>query len=317
MILEKAPPGKKFEKLILKLKKRYGEDSPKPFQTAWAIYNKSKKESVAAKGTDDSFSASGLWDQLLAEKTNQKQKEMKLSDFLFESEEEDPSIKETKSFQDIVENMSLKEIYEYATANFKKLGEGEGRIVFDLDNGKVVKIARDRTGINQNKNEYLTYEALSSNDIEDIVPEVHWSDHKYRYLVSEFAAPISESEFGSKTGIPWELYEYELEDLRRAYERNLFDPDQDNTLNLSDLSSGESFSSRDEYEEWRTNEDGNLVTNEEDNIKEVTDFEKKILNAMSHGDLLIGDLLRIDQYGLTNDGRVVLLDTGFTWRTKQ
>lgn len=180
-----------------------------------------------------------------------------------------------------------------------------------------MKIARDRTGINQNKNEYLTYEALSSNDFEDIVPEVHWGDHKYRYLVSEFAAPISESEFGSKTGIPWELYEYELEDLRRAYERNLFDPDQDNTLNLSDLSSGESFSSRDEYEEWRTDEDGNLVTNEEDDIKEVTDFEKKILNAMSHGDLLIGDLLRIDQYGLTNDGRVVLLDTGFTWRTKQ
>lgn len=316
MLLEKAPPGKKYEKLILRLKKRYGEDSPKPFQTAWAIYNKSQKEGVGTRGARHSFSASGMWDQLLAEKLNQKQNEIKLKYFLFESDDEDSLAEEIKPFQDIVENMSLKEIYEYTVANFKKLGEGEGRIVFDLGNNKVVKIARDRTGINQNKNEYLTYEALSSNDLEDIVPEVYWSDHKYRYLISEFAMPISESDFGSKTGISWEMFEYELEDLHRAYERNLFDPEQDNTINLSDLSSGESFSSRDEYEEWRTDEDGTLITNEEDNIKEVTEFEKKILYAMSHGDLLIGDLLRIDQYGLTNDGRVVLVDTGFTVRTK-
>jgi len=41
VMTEKAPPG--LEDMVLALKKKYGEDSPRPFQIAWARYNKKHK----------------------------------------------------------------------------------------------------------------------------------------------------------------------------------------------------------------------------------------------------------------------------------
>lgn len=41
-IMEKAPPG--MEDVVLSLKKKYGENSPKPFAIAWAKYNKANKK---------------------------------------------------------------------------------------------------------------------------------------------------------------------------------------------------------------------------------------------------------------------------------
>jgi len=164
MLFEVAPPGKKYEKLVLKLKKKYGENSEKPFALAWAIYNKRNKPRHADESVGDKYGITGMQDQLLAEKKNSKQNEFKLKELLFESssdiEEKEDQIEEGNSFQDIVESMSLKEIFQYASANFKKLGEGEGRAVFDIGNNKVVKIAKDKSGIAQNKNESLTYDVL-------------------------------------------------------------------------------------------------------------------------------------------------------------
>lgn len=40
VMTEKAPPG--LEDMVLSLKKKFGEDSPRPFQIAWAHYNKTK-----------------------------------------------------------------------------------------------------------------------------------------------------------------------------------------------------------------------------------------------------------------------------------
>lgn len=42
LMTEKAPPG--YEDMVLGLKKKYGEDSPRPFQIAWSAYNKKHKQ---------------------------------------------------------------------------------------------------------------------------------------------------------------------------------------------------------------------------------------------------------------------------------
>lgn len=42
LFLEVAPPG--LEDLVLKLKKKYGKDSPIPYKIAWSVYNKKKKK---------------------------------------------------------------------------------------------------------------------------------------------------------------------------------------------------------------------------------------------------------------------------------
>lgn len=51
-LMEKAPPG--MEDVVLALKKKFGEDSPRPFQIAWSQYNekhgKKKKKSVNEAG---------------------------------------------------------------------------------------------------------------------------------------------------------------------------------------------------------------------------------------------------------------------------
>lgn len=40
ILFEKAPPGEKYEKMIIKLKKQYPDDDSVPFAIAWAAYNK-------------------------------------------------------------------------------------------------------------------------------------------------------------------------------------------------------------------------------------------------------------------------------------
>lgn len=258
-------------------------------------------------------------DQLLAEKSFSKQNETKLKKLLFETDledEENNGSNVVENFQTAVEDFDLKGIFQYAIKNYTKLGEGEGRIVFDLGDGKVVKIAKDRSGISQNKNESLTYDVLVSNGEEEILPEIFWTDFKYRFLIVEMVKQISESEFGAKAGISWSEYEYDLETLYKAYKAHIFDPNEDDSYNVTDLESGNRFSSRYQYEEWRTNEDGSLITDEDDDIRTVTPFEKKMINVISQGDLLLGDLLSLDHYGLTADGRLVLLDSGFTFQTR-
>lgn len=47
----KAPPGKKYEDLVLKLKKQYPGEPEKAFATAWSIYNKEHKKAGFVKET--------------------------------------------------------------------------------------------------------------------------------------------------------------------------------------------------------------------------------------------------------------------------
>lgn len=77
-LLEKAPPGKKYEKLVLNLKKKYGETSERPFAIAWSIYNKNKKHKHEVAGQQASvLGLTGVQDQLLAEEKKEKRIEIK------------------------------------------------------------------------------------------------------------------------------------------------------------------------------------------------------------------------------------------------
>ncbi len=44
LLKEVAPPGEKYEKMILGLKKKFGEKSPIPFKIAWKKYREEKKK---------------------------------------------------------------------------------------------------------------------------------------------------------------------------------------------------------------------------------------------------------------------------------
>jgi hypothetical protein len=319
ILCEKAPPGKKYEDMVLRLKKQYGENSSSPFAIAWAKYNQDKKKKKKKKtNTDEAVAGfmvkeeqeSGLnatWDQLLVE---------------VDSEEEEQNATPSFDMHDFIEQLNLlktqKERLSLAMRQLEKLGEGEGRVVFKLDDGNVLKLAKDKFGLAQNRNEALTYEGLESNDIEDIVTQIYSNGPGYSFLVSEYARPATDGDFVSKTGMNFDYFSTELEEVYRAYKARIFDPSQDTSYSKTDLEQEGSFSSRSEYENWRTDEDGNIIETEGEEIVEVPEFIIKMIDVVSFGDLLIGDLMAIEHYGVTNDGRLVLIDSGLsshsTWQ---
>jgi hypothetical protein len=71
--------------------------------------------------------------------------------------------------------------------NYTSLGSGSGRQVYDLDNGYVVKVARNRKGIAQNKVE----QHISSSSSTLILAEVMQTSEDFSLLIMEKAEKIT------------------------------------------------------------------------------------------------------------------------------
>lgn len=69
---------------------------------------------------------------------------------------------------------------------YKYIGKGSGRIVFDMRNGYVVKLAKNRAGIEQNKVEYN----ISNNDNSNIFAKVLYASDNYNYIIMRKAEKI-------------------------------------------------------------------------------------------------------------------------------
>lgn len=69
---------------------------------------------------------------------------------------------------------------------YRLIGSGSGRLVFDLDNGYVVKAAKNRKGIAQNKAEYK----IASMKGSDLFAEITGISEDSYYLVMEKAERI-------------------------------------------------------------------------------------------------------------------------------
>lgn len=112
-LFEKAPPGKKYEKLVLNLKKKYGETSERPFAIAWSIYNKNKKEKNEA-ATVSSLGLTGTQDQLLAEKNKTKRNDI---NSFFSKLNESMNME----FEDFLENFGEELIHQFGGDNVEDI----------------------------------------------------------------------------------------------------------------------------------------------------------------------------------------------------
>ena len=70
---------------------------------------------------------------------------------------------------------------------YRYIGSGSGRQVFDMENGYVIKVAKNKAGIAQNKAEYR----ISFNDNSDLFAKVIEISNDYDLLVMEKADPIN------------------------------------------------------------------------------------------------------------------------------
>ena len=82
------------------------------------------------------------------------------------------------SFNNIKENINK--------GNYPRLGSGSGRVVFDLKNGYVIKAARNKRGIAQNKAEC----AIAKNDHSSMFAKIIDVSEDYHFVIMEKADRI-------------------------------------------------------------------------------------------------------------------------------
>lgn len=101
--------------------------------------------------------------------------------------------------------------------SYELIGIGTGRHVYDLDNGYVVKVARNTRGIVQNKAEYQ----IASSDHSHIFAKVVGVSENHKYLVMQKAERIN------SLSEVWEYYHvrnnrelFRIEKFREAVRKN-------------------------------------------------------------------------------------------------
>jgi hypothetical protein len=70
---------------------------------------------------------------------------------------------------------------------YRYIGSGSGRQVFDLENGYVVKVAKNNAGIAQNKSEYK----ISANDYSSLFAKVVQASNDFKLLIMQKADKIN------------------------------------------------------------------------------------------------------------------------------
>ena len=165
---------------------------------------------------------------------------------------------------------------KYCEQHLTKLASGSGRVVYKIDDEKVLKLAKNQKGIAQNEVESQYYIQNY-----DIVARVFDADQNDTFLEMELARKCTKSEFRKIVGFSFDLIYPYLDNIlgpHRRYGRQSIS-DEDKTMLDED--------------EWM----------------------KSLLELVGDYGMPLGDVTRISSYGIVKrDGQdaVVLVDFGLT-----
>ena len=163
---------------------------------------------------------------------------------------------------------------------------GSSRIVFLIDNDKVLKLARNEKGLAQNE-----LEAVAGQDptVDKILAKVLEYSEEYAWLISQRVNPISsEKEFEAITGITWN----ELRKTLGAKERE--------ELNVTVVPE------KGAKKQTSASISSSLCLTGSAFVNYIKSFLER------YSGMLIGDIAKPDSWGLTKNGCLVLLDYGIT-----
>lgn len=195
-------------------------------------------------------------------------------------------------------------MYEYAKKHLPFLGQGTSRAVFALSGNKVLKIAHGKilAGVAQNEQEVNLF---TNPKTKSIVTKIYDVADDYTWIISEIAKPFtSEIDFFRKTGVIADLMDEfvdfitpgNFEKSCESYAHILWSESEDFGYFIPDPS--EEIDSYEEAAEWcKTNLKGTVAEHAVD------------LVALGSAR---GDLGPYDHWGVTSDGRVVVIDYGLT-----
>ena len=165
---------------------------------------------------------------------------------------------------------------KYCNQHLKRLKSGSSRIVYQIDNEKVLKLARNKRGLIQNENEVYrgTDKFLS-----DIVARVFDSDDEnYLWLEMELVKPVNPQIFKNVTGLDFPFYCTVIKYIDSISNRHQALKEPEGMDKLWD----------DEF------------------IHSISDF-------IGGYDILLGDLMKLDSYGLVKrngQDTIVIVDAG-------
>ena len=165
-------------------------------------------------------------------------------------------------------------------------GSGSSRVIFEIDDNKVLKLAKNQKGIAQNEFEDDT------SRYGRIVVKVFECADDYTWLVEENCIPAKEKDFEQILGMPFETY---CDLVKHSFNRYCRNGRQANTYTLSPIECDRLLDQLYEQDEYG--------------------FIPQLFNLMGDYQLPWGDLTRISTYGMVNrDGEpeIVVIDSGLS-----
>ena len=171
------------------------------------------------------------------------------------------------------------------------IGFGSSRIVFDLGNNTVVKLARNQKGVEQNKLEIF---AGKDPQVDKILAHVLDHSDEYAWIVAEKVKPLLDSD-GSLAekmiGIPWN-------EVRKLVGQS---PSESEDMTVQQVK-GKQNKKQDETPEKTSS---NCLKGQEF-LDHLTRFLER------YSDMLLGDITKLSSWGISADNCLVLLDYGIT-----
>jgi hypothetical protein len=211
---------------------------------------------------------------------NNKLKLMDIYSYVMDEFVVDPSLNPDFNMEEFKSLKTFKQRVEYCNKSLNRLSSGSSRVVYRLDSNKVLKLAKNNRGIEQNSSEG---DHMSDKYYEGIVTKVYEIDDNDEWVVSELAGKMTPNLFKELTGISLSKLDWYLQ-----------------------IKWGESEHTRERHylvymtpEELQQINESNLV--------------KHLVSLMKDHNLLPGDLGRISSWGVVNrEGkkRAVLVDYG-------
>lgn len=206
-------------------------------------------------------------------------------------------------------------------SGFLSLGEGSSRVAFNMPGtGKVLKIALNNKGVAQNKSELdITRKIHLTNSDYPIVTKIfgHDDENQPTWLISEAVQEASVEDFSNLVGVPWDLV-VQLVD-------NKLDLNIEETLKnslkglIEDKKYFDNYYKNNSNDPWYKDRIRGINSQIEkfkkllENPSELQNNKFiKALEQLKTYELLNGDTTRLEHWGKTEDGRLVLLDYGFT-----
>jgi hypothetical protein len=192
--------------------------------------------------------------------------------------ENDSSLDEGFNFSKFKKIDDNQSMLTYANLNLQEIGEGSSRKVYIFSGTKVLKVATCEAGLAQNETEVSIF---TDPETAPIVAKIFDMDRHYFWLTSELTRPLRTTvQFEKLAGLR-EKGQLDIDEFTFAASRGMFE----------------------------------FIESKYDEVR-VMNFARSIHALVRKYGLLAGDLGKVDSWGVTPDGRLVLIDYGFSQTVK-